>query len=881
MKWFVRGLLILLILVMLAVGATYFYLQSTKPQYKGKVALNGLKNTSKVYFDSHGVPHISADNMQDAYFALGYVHAQDRLFQMDLLRRIGSGRLSEFFGKRTIEIDRFMRTLGLDQHAKVSAKAFKQQKDKPFYKAAVAYMKGFNNFIKKGKTPIEYQLLGVEKEELTIENMFHIFSYMGFSFAAGHRTDPLLTELNKTLGKDYIKDLRVNTADEYVKIPVNYPKATDNVNTGGVAHAIHNIVKQIPAPVWFGSNSWVVSGKNTQSGKVILSNDTHIAYAQPSVWFEAHIEYPGFSFYGNHLAGIPFGVVGHTRHHAWGLTMLENDDIDFYVEKPNPANNNQVWENDHWQNLDIRQEVIKVKDGDNVRFRVKTSRHGPLIQDVLDGLKPKPKTPKKEAKKEKKKSDAKKDGKGGKAKKPKVKAPKPPKLKGLGKKKKKKKEEGAADSTGKKATDKPKVVVKPVTPVSIYWVMTKFTNRSLEALFKIAHGKTMGEVAEAAAIIHSPGLNLMYGDREGNIAWWAVSKLLKRRPGINSKFFMDGASGKDEPLGYYTFEENPKSVNPESGFIYSANNQPGKMNNGLYYPGYYAPDFRAGRIYGWLTRTNRWNMSKMQGMITDGTSGVYPQVAQELVKVLEADQALKNNKKAQEVIQRLKDWKGKHNLDNVGATIYYKLLAHILQKTCEDEMGPQNFATFIDLFLIRRTIPALIKNKNSLWWDNMTTLTQRETRADIFRESLLQTIKDYESQLGKKVKNWKWKKVHTLEHGHALQQGGPLLKRLFNVGPNAVMGGHEVINNLSFSLKADTEKFAVRSGPAMRLIVDFENVDKSVSVLPTGQSGNFMSPFYDDQTELFNTGRFRPMHMYSRDSINTKLKPLLILNPGK
>ena len=873
MKWFVRGLLILLILVMVAVGAIYFYLQSTKPKYKGKVALTGLKSTAKVYFDTHGVPHIGAENMEDAYFALGYVHAQDRLFQMDLMRRIGSGRLSEFFGKPTIEVDRFMRTLGLGKHAKASAEAFEKHKGKPFYKATVAYMKGVNNFIENGSTPVEYQLLGVEKEKLTIEHMFNIMGYMGFSFAAGHRTDPLLTELNKKLGKDYLKDLRISTADDYVKIPVNYPKGADNVNTGGVAHAIHKIVKQIPAPVWFGSNSWVVSGKNTQSGKVMLSNDTHIAYAQPSVWYEAHIEYPGFSFYGNHLAGIPFGVVGHTRTHAWGLTMLENDDIDFYVEKPNPQNSNQVWVDDHWESLKVRQEVIKVKGGDNVRFLVKTSRHGPLVQDVLDGLKPKKASVSSDKNVAKKESKEK--GKVGKAKKPK--APKPPKLKGLGKKKKK--EETGKDTATKKGSVTPKVASKPVTPVSIYWVMTKFNNRSLESLFKMAHGKSMNEVANAASMIHSPGLNLMYGDSEGNIAWWAVSKLIKRRPGINSKFLMDGASGKDEPLGYYTFDENPKSVNPENGFVYSANNQPDKMQNGLYYPGYYVPDFRAGRIVGWLSRTRRWNMSKMQVMLTDGTSGVYPQVAQELVKVLEADQVLKSNKKYQEAIQTLKAWKGEHNLENVGATIFYKLLSHIIQKTCEDEMGAQNFATFIDLFLFRRSIPALIKNEKSLWWDNMKTLTQKETRADIFRESLVQTVKDCEAQLGKKIKNWQWKKVHTLEHGHALQQGGSLLRRMFNVGPNGVMGGHEVINNLSFSLNAKDEKFAIKSGPAMRLIVDFANVGKSVSVLPTGQSGNFMSPYYDDQTELFNTGRFRRMHMYSRDSITTKLKPLLILNP--
>lgn len=872
MKWFVRGLLILLILVMLAVGATYFYLQSTKPQYSGNLNLIGLNKTAKVYFDQYGIPHISAQNMEDAYFALGYVHAQDRLFQMDLMKRIGSGRLSEFFGEKTIDIDRFMRTLGVNQHAAESAKAFETtKKGTSVYKATQAYLKGFNNFVDKGATPIEYQLLGVKKEKLTIKHMFNILGYMGFSFATGHRTDPLLTELNKKLGEQYLKDLKINTSSDLIKIPVNYPKTTDKVNTGGLAHAIHKMVQQIPAPVWFGSNGWVVSGKLTQSGKVMLSNDTHIAYAQPSVWYEAQIEYPGFSFYGNHLAGIPFGIVGHTYDHAWGLTMLENDDIDFYVEKSNPLNNNQVWENDKWVNLKIRHEVIKVKKGDNVRFRVKTSRHGPIVNDVMKDLFGAKDDP---VKKEKKKEKAKKkDEKKKKGKKPKLKfkAPK------IGKKKKKKKKEEKKDTS---KTKTPPVITEPVIPVSVYWVMTKFNNRSLEALFNLAHSKNMADAETATSLIHSPGLNVMYGDKQGNIAWWAASKLIKRRKGINSKFFMDGASGKDEPLGYYDFSENPKSVNPASGFIFSANNQPEKMPNGLYYPGYYVPDYRAKRITDWLKKNRRWNMSRMQVMLTDGISSIYPQVAQEFVKVLETDASLTGNKKYREALLLLKEWKGRHDIKSIAPTIYYKMLAHVLRKTCEDEMGVKNFATFMNLFVMRRSIPGLIQNDASLWWDNVNTLTQKETRADIFKEAFKQAMVDCEKQLGKNMKKWHWQKIHVLEHSHALEKGGLLLRKVFNVGPNGVMGGQEVINNLSFSLDSKAPRFKVKSGPAMRLIVDFADIKKSVSVLPTGQSGNFMSPYYDDQTELFNAGRFRSMYMLSSDTIKAR-KPLLVLKPKK
>lgn len=874
MKWFVRGLLIILILVMLTVGGIYFFLQSTKPQYTGKTTLEGLKKNATIHYDKHGVPHISAENMEDAYFALGYAQAQDRLFQMDLLKRVGSGRLSEFFGKKTIKTDRFMRTLGIDQNAKASAAEFRLNPDAPHYKATMAFIAGVNQFIKKGKAPAEYSILGVEPEELTLEHLYHILGYMGFNFATGHRTDPLLTDLNKKLGPKYLKDLRIDTANDSLKIPTYYPQTNDStagkeVNTAQVASAIHDIVHQLPVAAWFGSNSWVVAGKLTQSGKVMLANDTHIKYAQPSVWYEAHIEYPGFSFYGNHLAGLPFGLIGHTHNHAWGLTMLENDDIDFYTERLNPENNNQVWATNKWENLDVRYEVVKVKDGDNIRFRVKTSRHGPIINDVLLNKKEEAKAEAKPKTEEKKKDDGKKK----KAKKLKLKAPK---LK-FGKKKKKKKDE-AADTSAKKVT--PKVLLPPAKPVSVYWTFTKFKNKSLEALFAISHSKRIQDIEQAAAMIHAPGVNLMYGDNQGNIAWWAVAKLIKRRDSLNSKFFMDGASGKDEPLGFYPFKDNPKSINPPSGFVYTANNQPDKMPDGVYYPGYYVPDHRAKRIKSWLTRTQRWNMSKMQVMITDGISSSYPYISQEFAQVLEKDVVLKTkNKKLkqyQKAIDRLKNWKGEHNLESIAPTIYYKMLAHVLHKTFEDEMGASNYKTFLSSFVLRRSFPYLLKNNNSLWWDNITTLTSKETRADIFRDAFVQAITELEKQLGRNIDKWHWKKVHTLEHEHPLGKGGFPLNRMFNVGPNGVMGGMEVINNQNF-LADHTSKFMkVRSGPAMRLIVDFGNINKSVSVLPTGQSGNFMSPYYSDQTELFNSGRFREMHMMSRDSIKNMRKSLVL-----
>ena len=186
----------------------------------------------------------------------------------------------------------------------------------------------------------------------------------------------------------YLKDLALQTPANTQAIPVYKIDSTKAVSTEDkIASSFQALMDKLPIPVWMGSNSWVIAPQKTKSGKVIFANDAHIGYSQPSVWYEAHLEAPDFSFYGNHLAGIPFGVIGHTRDKAWGMTMFENDDIDFFRERANPANANQVWAKDKWVDLQIREEIIKVKGQKEVKFQVKTSPHGAIINEVVKGTK--------------------------------------------------------------------------------------------------------------------------------------------------------------------------------------------------------------------------------------------------------------------------------------------------------------------------------------------------------------------------------------------------------------------------------------------------------------------------------------------------------------
>jgi len=265
---------VLIYLVLVIVGliiGSYIYLQTQKPQYEGNLELKGLQDKVEVYFDEWGIPHIYALNQHDAYMALGYVHAQERLFQMEMLRRVASGRLSEILGKDLVETDKFFRALGLKKAAKQSANAdFKEHND--ITMSAKAYLDGVNQFIKNGSLPVEFLLIGIPKEEYTVEDMYLIAGYMAFTFQTAHKIDPLITKIQNKLGDKYLKDFAIDYVYGTEKIPV-HPKMD---NEFAFADKINEIIENLPVPLLVGSNSWVLSPEKSKSGKVIFANDTHI-----------------------------------------------------------------------------------------------------------------------------------------------------------------------------------------------------------------------------------------------------------------------------------------------------------------------------------------------------------------------------------------------------------------------------------------------------------------------------------------------------------------------------------------------------------------------------------------------------------------------------
>ncbi len=773
----------LLILLVVFGIASLFFINSLKPDYEGTKELKSLSAESNVYYDTYGIPHIYAENEEDAFRTLGYVHAQDRLWQMELLRRVAKGGLSEVFGKDLVATDKFFLSLGIDEQSKKTVSEI--AKETEMVKLSQAYLDGVNAFIEDGPTPIEFYLTGLDKTPFSLVDIYDAVGYMAFSFAMAHKTDPLLTNIRNQLGNAYIKELAVDSDSSTVWIKNHTDKTTDSIPINITAN-VTKAMEKLPIPQFIGSNSWVLAPEKTKNGKVILANDPHIGFAQPSVWYEAHVNTPNYEKYGYHMAGIPFPLLGHDRNLAYGLTMFENDDIDFYFEETNPSDSTQYKTESGWESYQYVSKTIKVKDEKDIEFDYKKTRHGPVLNKISNQI-------------------------------------------------------------------------KGEQPVAMSWIYTQVSNEVMDALYGISHAEDIKEFEAALPKIHAPGLNVMYGDAKGNVAWWATAKLYQMPDGISTKFILDGTTGKEEPLRFLDFTENPQAINPPWNYVYSANNQPDSIG-GMLYPGYYLPENRAKRIVTLLDEKDDWDKESVSNMTLDVTSSVNPELVTELIKLVDIS-SLSEEQLVQ--LDALKNWKGNYPLENTSATLYHRCEYYVLKNTFEDELGKEQFKQFLSTHLLKRHIAWGTAKEIGLWWDNVHTKDKVETRGDIALKSFADAWTSLVRDFGPDPSNWTWDKVHTIEHGHPIGQVAAL-RKYFNVGPFPVHGTREVINNMSFPYDS-TGFYKVSSGPSTRRIIDFSDIENSISILPTGQSGNPFSKYYKDQAEMFVRGEFRKMMMNKQE----------------
>lgn len=748
--------------------AFYFFAQSQKPTYSGNIDLPGLDSEVEIYFDEFGIPHIYADNEADAFRALGYVHAQDRLWQMELVRRIAAGRLSEIFGPDLLETDKFFRGLGIEY---ASAKAMaKLDTTSDAYGLSHAYLDGVNAFMESGTTPIEFRLLGIEKEPYDLNDIYNVFGYMSFGFAQAHKTDPLLSHLQEKLGSEYVADLDVNIDPRTTLIKnARRPGALAQNMIGSMDGVLDNS----PVPPFIGSNSWVIGPDRTKNKQVIFANDPHIGFAQPAVWYQAHVATPTYEMYGFHLALTPFPLLAHNRNYAYGMTMLENDDLDFYMESEETE-------------FMSREEVIRVKGEDDFKFTVRSGKHGPVMNDMLE-------------------------------------------------------------------------VVSQEEPVSMDWIYTRLENEMLQVSYEISHAQSLTEFRDGVSKIHAPGLNIMYGDAKGNIAWFGAAQLYSRAEGVHSKFILDGADPTQDHLIFLDFDQNPQAINPRWDYVYSANNQPEEVDGRLY-PGYYLPEDRAKKIVQMLEARDDFSQSDVEEMIYNVESSNSADLAGIVLKNMSL---VKMNDLEKEAIEILNNWDGSYKKEEIAPVIYFTLIYNILENTFKDEMGEEAFDQFIKAHLSKRQIARQIRMLKSVWWDDIETEEVKENREEIFTRSFHDAIATLEDRYGSNLNDWTWKETAKVTHKHTFDKNG-LLRSFFNVGPFSTHGGNEVINNQLFQING-SGAFEITAGPSTRRVIDFSDIENARAILPTGQSGNVFSKHYDDQAQKYLDGEFVKMMLNEQE----------------
>jgi len=378
MKIIKKILIFLVVLILFIASAGWLYSKTLHPVYNGEIKIKNTTEDVTIYFDEIGVPHINAKNQRDAYIALGYVHAQDRLWQMELTRRIAAGRLSEIFGKKLLKVDRFFSGLGIEEAADKTIENL--DKTAQSYLLTEAYLEGVNQFIKNGNAPLEFILLGLDIEEYDIKDVYNVFGYMSFSFAVAHKTDPLLTEIKEKLGTSYLNELLSASGENLTINKTSIPKEINAT----LSRTVADIMNNLPVSPFIGSNSWVIAPEKTKNGKVIFANDPHIAFSQPSVWYQNHIKTPDFEIYGFNIALMPFPLLGHNKEYAYGLTMLANDDLNFYVEKNNPENELEYKTPNGFEEYKVLEKTIRIKDEPDTTFFVKVSKHGPIMNGLIE-----------------------------------------------------------------------------------------------------------------------------------------------------------------------------------------------------------------------------------------------------------------------------------------------------------------------------------------------------------------------------------------------------------------------------------------------------------------------------------------------------------------
>lgn len=855
--------LVVAALVVVAVAAAFFVtwtIQRSFPQTSGEVTLKGLEKSVIVQRDDRGIPTITASTASDLLFAQGFVHAQDRFFEMDFRRHVTSGRVSEMFGASQVDTDKFLRTLGWRKTAEKEVEAL-DETTLGYYQA---YADGVNAYLSSrsgAELSLEYAVLGMQNPDYEPEPWQPADSVawlkamawdlrtniedetdralLAARLAAAGETSEQTGALVKKIYPDYPFDENPVIVPKISAVEPVTTDATPASFTGGdaeVTDALRTVEWQEADSVieaasmllggageGIGSNSWVVSGDLTESGKPLLANDPHLGAALPSVWYQMQLtcrevtEACPFDVGGFTFSGMPGVVIGHNAKMAWGFTNLTTDVADLYVEK---IDGDAYWRDGKKQPLEIEEDVIKVAGGKDVPLTIRRTAHGPIISGLTDDF------------------------------------------------------TAIADDPVVSAGDQPLVlegapeIPAGDTALSLRWTALDAGTTS-SALFAMNLAEDFDGFRRAASLFDVPAQNLIYADLEGNIGYQAPGRLPIRGAG-DGTLPQPGWDSTYDWKGYIPFDELPVSYNPPKGYIVTANNAIVGDDYKYFLSKDWDYGYRAARIAHLIERRAAaapLTAQDMREIQMDDEMWIGKQLAAAMSDV----PVDRTGPRA--AVDLLRTWDAQNTPGSAAAAYANVLWSNLAHNVFVDREVPMPVSDQGRLFTV---VGAMLEDENDpLWANEKLGVDDMKSMLALSAEQAYDELAELQ---GEDVTAWRWGDLHalTLTHGTLGTSGIAPIEMLFNRGPYPVGGGASVVNATGWHLG---ESYATVTVPSMRMVIDLDDFDSSTWNHLTGASGHAFNAHYTDQTDDWAKGVQKPW-AFSKKAVAKATVDRLVLTPA-
>jgi penicillin amidase len=814
------------------------------PQYEGEVIIAGLKNPIEIYRDTFAIAHIFTSSDEDAYYALGYVHAQERMFQMDFIRRVGKGLLSEVLGEKSLLIDKWARTIGFSRVAKYMWDAASAETKKYL----TSYSNGVNAFIAahKGKFGLEFDALSYEPDPWTPADCMIIGRLLSWEMNFSYWTDAAFSDIALAVDSAHLTSLYPGYPSSAPTVIEGYSAAVDRQSsivdrqnprtTSDRRRAnddsrlqefyagqreIHSALENIKglAGIGGGSNSMAISGKRTASGGAMLENDMHLALGAPARWYLVHLQSKsGLNVAGFTIPGIPLVMSGRNRTLSWGLTNGMIDECDYFILKPDSSGTGYITPSGIKKITKIFSQIpVRMFDGSGRRYEkieINLTDNGP----VVSGL-------------------------------------------------------NTFELGRTFVSDKQTPHLLPMNEtalgghplVAIEWNGNFALTDELGCFFKLHHAKNIEEARSSLSDFATPCLNLTLAEaKTGQVAFQLIGRIPIRN-GSEERAMLPryAESFSDAWQGFMTEANLPHAADPASGFFVSANN-PSTAYRTIPHSENWEPPGRAERLTQLLETTKKIDLPKMKQIMTDITSPFDKhELASHLIRIYRSanpDTTHKNDVLFNAALDYIENWDGVQGKYDITTTIINAFLLRLVTNALSDELGSDRLAEFAYLNNVPvRTIAHLLRDPDNIWWDDIRS-PQRETRDDIIKQSFGEALGYLSQKLGSDIRRWNWGRLHWLTYKH------PFADEYKEVGGYAP-GGITTVIQSSYGF---WNPFMMRVGPSMRSVADMKS-DVLYAALPTGNSGNMFSPHYRDMTKLFGRGELIEVQLMRRDPSWKKL----------